>query len=110
MATLAVTSTTITGATATAVAAGAGGDDFPNDGATVLKVINGGGGAITVTINDTGTEQPVGATSFNPDVQVSVPAGATRYIGPFPESRFGSSVGVTYSGVSSVTVVPIKVR
>lgn len=110
MATLTVTTTQVTGTEVTAVAAGAGGDDFPNDGATVLKVINGGGGAITVTIDDTGTEAPLGATSFDPDVEVSVPAGATRYIGPFPTARFGSSVGVTYSGVSSVTVVPIKVR
>lgn len=95
-------------------AAGAGGDSFPNDGATFLHVKNGGGGPITVTIDDVGSASPEAAAAFDPDPDVSVPAGEERMIGPFPKDRFdatdGTGVNVSYSGVTSVTVAAVSAR
>lgn len=88
------------------VAAAGGGDDFPNDGNTMLKVVNGGGGAITVTV-DSVTTCNFGFDHNSPDA-ASVGAGETRFFGPFPVARFGSSVAVSYSGVTSVTVAAIR--
>jgi hypothetical protein len=51
-----------------------------------------------------GSVAPAGATQFNPDVAITVTNGTEQWIGPFGEARFGSTVGVTYSGVTSVTV------
>lgn len=110
MATLTVESMDVTGnVNPTFVAAAGGGDDFANDGSLTFFIVkNGGGAGITVTFNDTGSAAPAGAKSFDADVDVSVGASQDAYIGPFPVSRFGSSVGVTYSGVTSVTVAPFK--
>jgi hypothetical protein len=91
------------------VAANAGGDTFPNDGKrTYFHAKNGSGGAIVITFDDLYSIAPTGATSFDPDVEVSVPAGQEAKIGPFPISRFGDSVAVTYSGVTSLTVGVFK--
>lgn len=110
MATLTVNQLSLTGTAPTFVAAGAGGDDFGNDGVrTFLVVKNGGGSAVTVTLNDTGSVSPPSAKAFDPDVDVSVSAGGEAWIGPFDTARFGSSVGVTYSGVTSVTVAAVRV-
>ena len=84
--------------------AAVGPDTFVNDGVkTVFKVKNGGGGAITVTFDGVGTG-PTDAVAFDDDVAVSVGAGEEWEFGPFPKSRFGSVVSLTYSGTSSVTV------
>lgn len=88
------------------VAAAGGGDDFPNTGREFLKVANGGGGAITVTVNST-VACSLGFDHDEP-AAASVGAGETRFFGPFPTSRYGTSAGVTYSGVTSVTVAAIR--
>lgn len=91
------------------VAAAGGGDTFVNNGtSTFFEVVNGSGGSITVTFNDTGSVAPTGATQFNADVAVAVPAGQRAVIGPFATARFGGTVGVTYSGVSSLTVAAFR--
>ena len=94
----------------TLAAASGGGDTFvnPTDGTTLLVVDNGGGGAVVVTIDslkasDFGTDE---------DIVVSVAAGARTFIGPFDRARFNDvaqTVGVTYDGVTSVTVAALKV-
>lgn len=105
MATLTVQRIVLGGLNPSLAAADVGGDDFANDGSkTFLVVENGGGGAITVTLDDTGSVSPSGAKAFDADVDVSVPAGETRWIGPLPQNRFGSTAAVTYSGVTSVSV------
>lgn len=105
MANLAVVKMTLAGTAPALVAAGAGGDTFDNDGNTLFEVRNAGGGAVTVTINAT---TPCNH-GFDHDVAVSVPATTgVRVIGPFPVNRFGRSVSVTYSGVTSVTVMPYQ--
>ncbi|WP_395691797.1 hypothetical protein [Nocardioides sp.] len=73
-----------------------------------IRVKNGGGSAITVTLDDVNSVGPDQAQSFNADVQVSVPAGAERVLAITDTTRFLSlttgRVSWTYSAVTSVTV------
>lgn len=103
MAILAVQKPGLAGAAPTFAAAAAGGDSFPNDGQTLLHVKNGHTAAQTVTAD------AVSACSFgfDHDAAVSVPAGGERVVGPFPQGRFGTSVALTYSGVTALTVAAI---
>ena len=64
---------------------------------------------MTVTIDDTGSVEPSGSTTFDPDVEVTVGATDEEWIGPFPKNRFGASVAVTYSAVTSLTVAAIAI-
>jgi hypothetical protein len=83
-------------------------DTFDNDGRTMLHVKNGGGSAVTVTVN---AEKPCNQ-GFLHNVVVSVPAGAERMIGPFDKAFYvNESTGkatVTYSATATVTVAAIK--
>lgn len=91
------------GLNAVLVAANVGGDSFPNDGKTMLRVKNGSGASVTVTINSVA---PC-SYGFDHDVTVTAAAGEDRLIGPFQQSRFNDNtgqVGVAYSVVTSVTV------
>jgi hypothetical protein len=107
MAVLTVTAVGRTGVNLTSgpVAAAGGGDSFPNTGLEVLYVFNGHSGAQTVTAAFTTTVDGVAATSR----VVSVPAGEARLIGPFPPVLFSESVALTYSGVTLLKVMPLKV-
>ena len=94
-----------------AVAAAGGGDQFanPNDARTFLEVINGGAGAITVTITaqTASFNVPGRGTLTKANGGGSVAAGATKLFGPFAADAFNDSSGnvqVSYSGVTSVTV------
>lgn len=112
MAVLTVQDAVVSGLTESLAAAAGGGDSFDNNGQCILEVVNGGGGSITVTIDDPGSPSPAGATQFNPDVAVTVGAGASKLIGPFPPFRFNDAngrVNVSYSGVTTVTVRVIRV-
>lgn len=115
MAVLAVASPTLAGTTMTPVAANAGGDSFPNDGLTFLYIKNASGGALTVTFDALGPAavSPEGAIAYNADVTVSVPAAGERLIGPFKDfgrwNDVNGRVVMTYSGVTTLTVLPIKV-
>lgn len=105
MAELTVQQATIAGAQeATLVAAAAGGDTFDNDGKTLLRVANGGGSPITVTITGQKT-LPIGTSATK---TVSVTNGQTFVIGPFPVGVYNTDganeVQVGYSDVTSVTV------
>ncbi len=108
MATLTVYTPSVSGATFTAVAATVGGDVVPNNGKTVLYVKNGGGGSITVTI----TPQNTTPSGFSlAPVAVVLATTVERMIGPFDPQYFNNSGGqivITYSGVTSVTVLPIS--
>ena len=89
--------------------AAGGGDSFNNNGATIFLIDNGGGGSITATFDDVNSVGLAGANQFDPDVDVVVDAGERAYCGPFSTVRFGTSVAVTYTGVSSVTVAALRV-
>lgn len=109
MALLTVQNISTTGLGPTYAAANAGGDTFPNNGRTLLHVKNGGASAVTVTLVSAKTCNQ----GFQHDLQVSVPAGGERMIGPFPPDRFNNEstgqVSVTYSGVTSVTVAALSI-
>lgn len=107
MAVLSVQQILPTGVVVSAVSAAGGGDQYPNNGKTLLKVINGGGSDITVTITPTNT---VNGYTIAP-IAVTVAAGATKYLGPYDQNYFNNSSGrvaVTYSAVTSVTVAALS--
>lgn len=97
----------LTGAAVVYVAAAGGGDSFANDGNTEFRVKNGSGSSINVTVNS----QTPCSQGFDHDIIVAVGAGAEKVIGPFEKGRFNDvngRVNVTYSAVTTVTVVPVK--
>lgn len=107
MAILTVQSIVKTGLNPTLVAASGGGDSFANTGNEELDVVNGGGGAITVTIPAQKGCDEFGVTNTAHDIVVSVPAGQTRRIGAIAPRQYNDVNGraqVAYSGVTSVTV------
>jgi hypothetical protein len=113
MAVLTVTQVTLAGTLLGAVAAGAGGDSFPNDGYTFFYVKNASGASINVTFDAPGALPPDQANAFDPDVLKPVAAGAERCFGPFTDkARFNDAngrVNVTYSAVTTVTVAAVRV-
>lgn len=114
MAILAVVSPSLAGVSGAGVAAAGGGDSFPNDGYTAVLVANGSGAPITVTVDAAGPggTGPDAAIAFNADITVSVPAGGSRLIGPFTDRRrwndVNGRVNLTYSGVTSLTILPLR--
>jgi hypothetical protein len=109
MATLTVQTTDLDGVVPSYVAAAGGGDEFPNDGRTMLHLKNGSGGAITVTV-DALVDCDQG---FNHDSVTSVGAGAEAMIGPFDIRVFNNQTtqraAITYSDVTTLTIAAIKV-
>lgn len=78
-------------------------NSFQNDGSTLLRVKNAGGGACTVTVCF--AQGNVDGTTIAPlGKQYSVPATTgDRLIGPFPVVTYGTTVTVKYSTGTSVT-------
>ena len=88
------------------------GDRFRNSGKEFIHVINGGGGAVAVTV-------PTPATISGLTIEdkiVSVPAGEDRMIGTFEPGLYNQPAGGTdagecyleYDQVTSVTVAVIR--
>lgn len=102
MAVLNVTTVTRAGAATTGQAAAGGGDSFPNDGKTLILVNNGHSSAQTVT-----PRAYIDGALRDLD-SVSVPNAASRFIGPWPTSYNDTSgrINLSYSGVTSLTVLP----
>lgn len=104
MTTLTVTNVSRAGVAAAPVAASGGGDEFANDGRTIIEVVNGGVAPITVSLDIKPTVD--GGTVA--DRTVTVANGARKRIGPFPTQIYNDPTTglakVTYSGVTSVTV------
>lgn len=104
MATLAAQKPTLAGLNPSFQAAAGGGDQYPFGSNTFLVVKNGGGASINVTLNsvvacDQGSDH---------DQVVAVPNGGERWIkAPTRFADPSGYVGVTYSGVTSVTVAAI---
>ena len=93
---------TRTGVDVAGTAAAGGGDSFANDGSQYFQVFNGGGSPITVTFI---TQCVVDGLAVA-DQTVTVNAGITKKVGPFPTGWYNDVNGlvqVTYSGVTSVT-------
>lgn len=111
MATLAVAQAVRTGVglELTGVAATAGGDAWANNGKDVLAIINAEAAPKTVTIKN--------PTKVDGDLAVAdsvfvCPASKTTLLGPFPAAEHNDANGltqVTYSGVTTLTVLVIRV-
>jgi hypothetical protein len=89
--------------TATAVASS---DNFTNDGATHLAVINGSGAPITVTFSFNSNVAVDGVVPSNPTA--SVAAGDTEVFGPFATNFYNDTTGKLTVGYSSITTVKAK--
>ena len=114
MATLAVSNASEGGGLAL-VSANAGGDVFPNDGKTVFLVWSDHSSAqtVTVTAQDTTANAPGFGAVTKADAVSSVEATSVDVMGPFPTTAFNNASGqcvVTYSGVTLMTVLPIRVN
>jgi hypothetical protein len=108
MATLTVQDVSTAGLEATYAAAAGGGDQFANDGKTLIHVKNGSVGDITVTI----VSQRACDQGSTHNTAVVVTAAEERFIGPFEVSRYNDASGfvqLTYSGVTSLTIRPMSV-
>lgn len=113
MATLSVQDLSLSGLEVSYANAAGGGDVFANDGKTFLRVVNGAGADITVTITtqDTSVEKPGYGTLTIGNATVTVTAGEARDIGFFPPARFNNASGqvaVGYSSATSVTVAAVR--
>jgi hypothetical protein len=98
------------GLVATYASATGGGDKFTPANGTFLEVVNAGGSPVTVTV--AATKVPIANTTMS-NTAVSVAAGTTGKIGPFPPEFYTQNDGtglaaITYSGVTSVTIAAIN--
>jgi hypothetical protein len=110
MATLPVTPISRAGLDVAGVAADAAlSDEFPNTGFEFIEIKNGGGGTITVTLDIKPTVD--GAAIVDPTLTIA--AGVTKIIGPFPPALYNDSTTqrakVSYSGVTTVTIKVFKI-
>lgn len=106
MATLSYQNSGSTGTTVTFAAAAGGGDKVrPNDRGALL-VRNDDASPVTVTMVVPGSTK---YSQAEPDVAVSVAAGAYKLIGPFPKDLAGGDglVAFTYSGVTDLFVAAV---
>lgn len=107
MATLAPQQIAVTGTTVTFAAASAGGDSAAPDDRTFLRVKNGSGSSINVTLAVPGSSY--GQT--NPSVVVAVPATTGDVSIDLPSQLASPSTGLlawTYSAVTTVTVALVR--
>jgi hypothetical protein len=101
------------GVVITATAANVDGHTLDGGGDVILKVINGSGGSINVTVQTAETVDGLAVA----DQVVAVAAGATKYIGRFRPSVYDRPTGATdagkvyvdFSAVTSVTVAALGV-
>lgn len=109
MATITPSKPTTAGTVITAASASAGGDAIVNPRGTAwLRINNGSGGSITVTMTAQQTARPSDGTfpaQTLADQAIAIGAGTTRLIQCLPAFVDGSGLTrLTYSGVSSLTV------
>lgn len=108
MAVLTVTPVTRAGVDVAGVAADVAGDEWANTGKEIVEVKNGSGVSITVTLDVKATLDGNAVT----DPTVTITAGQTKAIGPFPRGVFNDAndrAKITYSAVTSVTTKVLQV-
>lgn len=106
MAALSAQPVTTGGLKPTYAAAAGGGDTAPVGTGMVLHVVNGGGGAVTVTVVTPGTADGLAIA----DTAQSVPAGGHLFV-PLRavyRSPVTGRAAITYSGVTTVTVAVLQ--
>lgn len=102
MALLTVQVVSTTGIIPTYVAAAGGGDTATITGAGqhFLHVKNGGGSSISVTLDSV----VLCSYGVDHDLITAVGAGAEKMIGPIDRTRYGDTIAIAYSGVTTVTI------
>lgn len=109
MANLVVQNIVLTGLKPTYANATVTGDSITNNtGRVFLHAKNGDSSSKTITIKS----QKICDQGQIHDIDVAIPAGEERIIGPLVTGRFnddGGKVQITYSGVTSVTVAAIQI-
>jgi len=104
------------GLAAAYAAASAAGDAVLNlNGDVFLHVKNGdvASHTVTITAQDQSEVVPGFGAMTKSNVQVSVPAGGDRFIGPFPRQAFNDSLGkvqITYDAVTNVTIAALRLQ
>lgn len=113
MAKIAVQSVSEAGLNATYSSAAGAGDTFDNtnERRIFLHVKNGDASSHTVTVTPVQASKDVQGfgTMTKATVAVAIPAGADRFIGPFPMAAFGAEPAITYDAVTSVTLAVLEV-
>jgi hypothetical protein len=80
----------------------AGGDTFAAGSEVYLHVKNGAGTAATVTVATPGNVQGIAESGY----QFTVPATTGDIeVGPFPTDLFGETASITYSAVTTLTIL-----
>lgn len=81
------------------------GNDAANDGSTYLDVINGSGGNVTCTITAV-----AGVANYNEAFTkaLTVAAGNTGRMGPFPTRHFGDTLLIDWDTDTSITVAAVS--
>ncbi len=97
-------------------AAASGGDVVPNDGKTILLILNVNAGSVrtvTVTAQDTTANAPGFGAVTKADAVRAVPLASLDVMGPFPTTAFNNASGqfvVTYSdSAADLTVAAVRV-
>lgn len=110
------TSPVLGGSAVPTVAADATGNFvIPGGTDVVLRINNGSGSTVTVTLDDPTTPVPEGSVAVNPDAVISIPTLTARHIvlNKARRARFASpadgKVSWTYSAVTTVTVEAVAV-
>lgn len=102
-----------TGLNPTYSEAGISGDKVVPTRRTFIHVKNQKANAsVTVTVVDTLTPEPSGATCFDPNVSIVIEPNGQRMIGPISDNRFISLSGyadINYSNSASVFVAAISI-
>lgn len=111
MAIIAIQSVTPVGLDPTLTAVAGGGDKVKPGERVFIYVKNDAGASVTVTVDDTITAEPAGATAFDPDLEVVIAPSTFKLIGPISDKRFRGTDGyadITYSSPTSVTIAALR--
>jgi hypothetical protein len=92
-----VNNTTVARPTGTAANVSGGGNSFPNDGRTMLEIINSTADATTVTVDITKT---VGGAPVTDPVISNSASIQTKWYGPLDPAIYGDTVVVTASAAT----------
>ena len=70
--------------------------------------------SVTVTIVDPNSAEPVGGTTFDPNLSVVIPSQNSAFVGPLYASRFANSttgyVDITYDDTTSVDLAVLSLN
>lgn len=93
--------------------AAAGGQKVLPGQRVLLHVKNGDGSSHSITLDDPTSVSPVGAKQFDPDVQVTITNGTSKFIGPidrrFADHEDTNRADISWSATTSMTVAVLAI-